>query len=267
VFNAKWGIICGGPAFVLAFIISLLLGRTSLLVALIRGGGFAALFFGLGAGIWALINVFIPELLNAQSNDVDNVFSKKATGARVNITLDDSSDAALPVALPNADAEALDTEEVGDFKDLLSRSINPVRDIDQTPTTGYTEDSKQGEFAPVFDSSLDTSLDTSLDSVKIDGLGNFSMDFGAFVPEGGKAGGDPLMDPFSFLGGSGDSAGMEETSAPSPPRKSSSNKTRKDSLWGMPSRTIKQKKNAGWNTVKPGIRLSARPSSNSMRRW
>jgi len=225
MFNAKWGIICGGPAFVLAFVISLLLGRTSLPIALIRGGGFAVLFFGLGTGIWALINVFIPELLAAQDDDVGNVFSKKATGARVNITLDDTSDAALPAALPSTGAEMADTDEVGDFKDLLSQSTGPARDIDQNPATGYTEKSKQEEFAPVFDSSLDTSFDTSLDSVKIDGLGNLSMDFGAFVPEGGKAGGDSFMDPFSFLPDSGDSDGAEETTAPSPSRKSSSGKT------------------------------------------
>jgi len=225
--NAKWGIICGGAAFVLAFIISLLLGRTSLLVALIRGGGFAALFFGLGVGIWALINTFIPELLNVQSDDVDNVFSKRSTGARVNITLDDTSNAALP----DTGIEAADADEVGDFKDLISQAANPARDIDQNPVTGYTDEREQEDFAPEFDSSLDASLggslENSLDGVKVDGLGNFSMDFGAFVPEGGKAGGDPFLDPFSFMPGSDDSASTEETPAPSasPQRKASSNKT------------------------------------------
>jgi len=232
MFNAKWGIICGGAAFVLAFITSLLLGHTSLSAALIRGGGFAALFFGLGVGIWALISIFIPELLSVQNDDdVGNVFSKKTTGARVNITLDDAGDAALPAALPDAGVEALDADEVGDFKDLISRSTNSRRDIDQNSAAGYTDKREEEDFAPEFDGSLDASLggalENSLDSVKVEGLGNFSMDFGAFVPEDGKAGGDPFMDPFSFLGGSGDSAGAEETSAssPQPQRKSSSNKT------------------------------------------
>jgi len=227
MFNAKWGVICGGAAFVLAFIISLLLGHTSLPVALARAGGFAALFFCMGTGIWALINIFIPELLNAQNDDASNVFSKKSTGARVNITLDDMPDAALPAALPDAGVEAAGADEVGDFKDLVSRSMKSERDIDQKPATGYTENRQQEEFVPVFDASADSALENELDNVKIDGLGDFSMDFGAFVPEGGKAGdSDPFMDSFSFLPGTGDSMSAEETHAPpaSPQRKISTNK-------------------------------------------
>ena len=238
MFNAKWGIICGGAAFVLAFITSLLLGHTSLSAALLRGGGFAALFFGLGAGIWALVNVFIPELLAAQNDDVNNVFSKKATGARVNITLDDSSSSVFSAALPGTGTGMglADEEEVGNFKDLLSRSTSPRRDIDQKPAAGYTEqDGQEGqgeqeELSSVFDTSLDTSLDASLggsienslDGVKVEGLGDFSMDFGAFVPEGGKGGSDPLMDPFSFMPGTDDSIGAEEAPAAVSSQRSSS---------------------------------------------
>jgi hypothetical protein len=228
MFNAKWGIISGGAAFVLAFIISLLLGHTNLPVALIRAAGFAAVFFCLGTGIWALINIFIPELLNVQNDAADNVFSNKSTGSQVNITLDDTPDAALPGAMPGTGMGALDAEEVGDFNDLISRSINPGQDIDQNPATGYT-DEEQEEFIPVFKSSIDTSLDNSVDNVKIEGLGDFSMDFGAFVPENGKEGGgtDPFMDSFSFPPGAGDSASAEETpsSPAAPQRKSSGNKT------------------------------------------
>jgi len=233
MFNAKWGIIYGGLAFALAFITSLLLGHTSLSAALLRGGGFAALFFCIGAGVWALVNIFIPELLATRDDDVDNVFSKKATGARVNITLDDSSSSAFSAALPSAGVGLADNDEVGDFKDLLSRSASSRRDIDQKPAEGYTEQEEQGgqeEFTPVFDSSLDTSLDASLggsienslDGVKVDGLGDFSMDFGAFVSEDGKGGVDPLMDPFSFMPGDDDSDDAEETSAPAAPQRSGS---------------------------------------------
>jgi hypothetical protein len=225
MFNAKWGIICGGVAFILAFITSLLLGHTRLLVALIRAGGFAALFFGLGAGIWALINVFVPELLNAQNDASGNIFSKESTGSRVNITLDDASDAALPGALPGAGIGAANDDEVGDFNDLVSQSINAVRDIDQNSATGYTDKREQEDFAPDFDASLGGLVETSLDDVKVDGQGNFSMDFGAFVSEGGKtANSDPFMDQLSFLP---DSASPHESSSPSasPPRKSSSNKS------------------------------------------
>jgi len=235
MFNAKWGIVCGVPAFALAFIVSLLLGHTSLPVALIRGGGFAALFFGLGAGIWALVNIFIPELLAAREDDVNNVFSKKATGARVNITLDDASGSPFSAALPNPNDGVVDADEVGDFKDLVSRSTSSRRDIDQKPAAGYTEQEEQEqqgeqkEFTPAFDRSLDTSLDASLggsienslDGVKVDGLGDFSMDFGAFVSEDGKGGVDPLMDPFSFMPGD-DAAVAEETHTPAAAHRSSS---------------------------------------------
>jgi len=228
MFNAKWGIICGGAAFVLAFITSLLLGHTGLSAALLRGGGFAALFFGMGAGIRVLINIFIPELLAAQNDDVGNVFSKKATGARVNITLDDS-DTVFSAALPNTGVEAEGADEVGDFKDLFSRPANSRRDIDQNPLTGYTDKREEEDFAPEFDGSLDASLggtlENSLNGVKVEGLGDFSMDFGAFAPEGGKGGASSLMDPFSFMPGSGDSVSAEETPAAAPQRSSSSSKT------------------------------------------
>ena len=230
MFNAKWGIICGGAAFILAFITSLLLGHTRFLIALVRAGGFAALFFALGTGIWALINIFVPELLSAQSDDASDVFSKKATGARVNITLDDDSDISR-AALPDTNAGVVDVDEVGDFKELMSQSVNRRRDIDQNSTTGYTEKEEKEGFAPVFESSVDTSLDTSiggsiensLDGVKVDGLGDFSMDFGAFVSEGGGGDADLFMDPFSS--GAGDSAGVEETHSASSQSRSSSNKT------------------------------------------
>jgi hypothetical protein len=225
MFNAKWGIICGGAAFVLAFITSLLLGHTSLSAALLRGGGFAALFFGMGAGIWALVNIFIPELLAVRDDDVGNVFSKKATGARVNITLDDS-DTVFSAALPNTGVEAAGADEVGDFKDLFSRPANSRQDIDQNPLTGYTDKREQEDFAPELDTSLDTSLggalENSLNGVKVDGLGDFSMDFGAFAPEGGKGGAGSLMDPFSFMPGTDDSVGAEETHASAAPQRSSS---------------------------------------------
>jgi len=223
MFNAKWGFICGGAAFALAFVVSLLWGHTSALVALTRGGVFAAVFFGLGTGVWALINIFVPELLETQHDAVGNVFSGEASGSRVNITLDDTPNAALPANFsPGMGIGLVDSEEVGDFNDLISQSADRGQDIDQNPATGYTEKAGMEEFAPIFDNAQD--------DVKIEGLGDFSMDFGAFIPEGGKAADvDPLMDdPFSFLPGTGDSmsageATTAEASAP-PQRKSSSHK-------------------------------------------
>ena len=63
MFNIKWGIIFGGAAFLIAFVISLIFGNVLLLTALVRALIFAALFFALGTAAWVLINSFIPELL------------------------------------------------------------------------------------------------------------------------------------------------------------------------------------------------------------
>ncbi|MCL1930658.1 MAG: hypothetical protein FWF55_02495, partial [Treponema sp.] len=100
MFNIKWGGVAAGAAFVLALTLSLLLGQTNLLIALLRALVFAALFFGLGTAAWMLINSFIPELLTSGGggggNIAANLFATDNSGSRVNITVDDDESAALP---------------------------------------------------------------------------------------------------------------------------------------------------------------------------
>jgi len=227
--NLKWGVVSAGIAFVLAFSLSLLIGRTGLLIASLRAGIFTILFFGLGIGIRALINTFIPELLSseARGDTTSDVFFGGAAGSKVNITVDDTlnsdtSSAAMPAAMPG-DNDAADADEVGNFGDLLSAGITKalnktsdktIEDIDQTPAASYTEEAE--EFTPVFEE-------------KITDTGGFSLDFGAFVPGGiGDDGMDDLdlgMDSFSFLPSSGNSGNSERSSAPE--RKVSGNKSMK----------------------------------------
>jgi hypothetical protein len=218
MFNVKLGLISGGTAFALAFLASLLLGHVGLAIALLRALIFAALFFGLGTGAWALINSFIPELLSpdAQNNIVENVFSVgPEAGSQVNITVDDQipANAALP---QDSGSDMLDNDEVGDFADLASgtvkKAVKPKKDIDQSFENSYTDDAER--FTPGL-----------LDN-KGGGLGEFSLDFGAFVSDGdGTEGPDSFMDSFSPF--SSDSEHEDTEEIPMPERTVSKNKPEK----------------------------------------
>jgi hypothetical protein len=121
----------------------------------------------------------------------------------VNITVEDAPEPALP-----EQNRGLEQIEVGNFNDLVAGSIKSeplpeARDIDQNFENSYTED-KADEVPPMFD------------KVKLDDIGDFSMDFGAFISDGtsgDSAGGDVLggtdtdtdMDSFSLFPGTGDS--------------------------------------------------------------
>jgi hypothetical protein len=207
MFNIKWGAIVGCTAFVLAFMISLLLGQTSLLIAFLRALGFAGLFFALVVGASVLIKTFIPDLLNpistATDNEVGNFFTVDSPGSKVNITLDDAHGAAVP----DSDEDSFDSGNVGDFNDLVTGKIHQTKktdteqegDIDQNFTSSYTNDT---EFAPSFDNTEDN------DS------GEFSVDFGAFVSdsEGSEGMEESFSDSFSFFSDENDSAKAEEAS-------------------------------------------------------
>jgi hypothetical protein len=198
----NWGLIFGGAALVLAFVISLLLGHTTLIIALLRAGIFAAVFFGMGIGISALINIFLPELLpgGTHTDAVDNVFSVGSTGSRVNITLDDDTPNA---ALPDTNDASSNTDDVGYFSDLVSGSIQTMKDIDQNPPISYTVSDNKEEFASAFDDG------------KMSALGDFSMDFSAFVSDkDGMASMDSNSDPFSFFPETGGLGAAEGNSLP-----------------------------------------------------
>jgi hypothetical protein len=223
----KWGLVSGAAAFALAFLNSLLLGHTSFAIALLRAVIFAAVFFGLGIGIRALIANFIPDLLfpgKGGDDAANNVFSG-AVGSRVNITVDDAPEPALP----EQNEGEPESVEVGSFNDLLSGSIKKVaraesahsgaQYIDQNFENDYTEDQTE-ESAPVFG------------KTKFDDIGDFSMDFGAFVSggtggdvTGGEEAEDSDLDSFSFFPGLGDSGSSQDI--PEPERKASGNKPMK----------------------------------------
>jgi hypothetical protein len=213
----KWGFVPGAVAFALSLLTSLLFARTGFGIALLRAACFGAGFFGLGIAIRALIANFIPDLLfsgRGEDSASGDIFSG-GPGSRVNITVEDNPEPALPTQ-SRGGTEGV---EVGTFSDLLSGSKNVgersesalsgEQYIDQNPETGYTEDQAE-ESAPVFG------------KVKLDDIGDFFMDFGAFVSDGTDGTGD--MDSFSFFPGVGDSDNTPD--APEPERRPSGNKPR-----------------------------------------
>ena len=235
VINVKWGVYAAIVALVLAFTTSLALGQASFGAAVLRGLVFAGLFFVLGTGAWTLINNYIPELLFPETNNdaASNIFGSGSSGlessdsqsygSRVNITLGDGSDAALP------DNNVADAEEVGNIADLVSGAIDPAeeakrqRGLDGMTDTGYT-DSGGGVTPSLADFGESTSLGGFAESAPAaaDNSGGFNMNFDNFALGGGGGGLEPFGDSFSLPPDSG--AAAKENDVFVPERKVTGNK-------------------------------------------
>ena len=149
--NIKLSIILGCAGLILSLAVGLVTGAGFPLI-FIRAGIFAALFFGLGCGIWLLINNFIPELLFMENTGESGDFTG-STGSRVDITLDDSK------GLPEMYRNLSNDDEVGNITDLISgadrqeEAVQPLYPddigpgMDQKPEVGYTGNGNRGDFA------------------------------------------------------------------------------------------------------------------------
>jgi len=238
VINVKWGVYAAGVALVLAFTTSLALGQASFGVAFLRGLAFAGLFFVLGTGAWTLINNYMPELLfpEANNNASVDVFGSgnsglegsdsQAYGSRVNITLGEGSEAALP------DGNGSNSDEVGNIADLVSGAIDPAeeakrqRGLDGINESGYT--GMGGETAP--------SLGDFAEPASFGGFaepappaanndsGGFNMNFDSFAMGSGGGGLEPFGDSFSLPSASGTGAAAKEDDVFVPERKVTGNK-------------------------------------------
>jgi hypothetical protein len=198
--NFKWGIYAAGAALLLAFLTSLFLGQAGFVISLFRGLIFGALFFVLGTGAWMLINTFIPELLFPETNDAAaNIFGTESSGSpgsdsqlygsRINITLADRSDAALP------ENDGQDLDDVGNISDLVSGAVDPAgeakrqRGLDEINENSYTN---LGEGTASFSSDL-----AEKEPVYAEETGGFTMNFDNFSL-GGGSGADPFGDSSSL---------------------------------------------------------------------
>jgi len=149
VVNWKLSAILGGVGFVLSLLVGLFSGA-GFLIVLLRAFIFAIVFFGLGAGLWLLINRFMPELLYSDTGAAGG----EKPGSRINITLED--DRLLPEMFRKMDTG----ENVGDIGELLNGTFKPpelpVSDlgsgaenqgVDQMPEDRYTGNrSQDGQF-------------------------------------------------------------------------------------------------------------------------
>jgi hypothetical protein len=199
--NVKWGIYAAITALLLSLLISLILGQAGFGIALLRGLAFGAIFFALGTGAWALINHYIPELLFPENDGaVNNIFGTESVdlqgsdsqlyGSRINITLGDRSDAALP------DSDGPDSDEVGNIADLVSGAVDPAgeakrqRGIDETSENSYNN---LGE-----DTTPSPNDPAEKEPVYAEESGSFTMNFDSFTMGGGGKSLDPFGDSFSL---------------------------------------------------------------------
>ncbi|MDR2607151.1 MAG: hypothetical protein LBC57_02065 [Treponema sp.] len=118
-------------AAVIGFVLSLLVGLVSgaaLFVVLFRALIFAVVFFVLGAAIQFLVGNYVPEILEGDDFDTDEpVGDNQAMGSRVNMTVGDDEEAAVPKMYRDRG----EGDEVGDIGDL-------VRGVDQKAKADYT---------------------------------------------------------------------------------------------------------------------------------
>jgi len=207
--NVKWGIYAAVAALFLAFTTSIFLGHASFGAALLRALCFAALFFALGTGAWALINNFMPELLFPESSDATaNIFGEGSQssdyGSRVNITLGDGADIALP------DDNEADPDNVGNIADLVSGAVDPAAEakqqkgLDETGENSYT------------DSAGDTmsSLNGFAEPSSANEGGGLAMNFDSFAMGGGTTGLETFGDSFSLPADSGGTAQKNDVFVP-----------------------------------------------------
>ena len=143
--NLKISIMIGCTGIVLSLLIGLLAGAGFPLI-FIRAGIFGVIFFGLGCGIWVLINNFIPELLHSQAPAEEGMeISDNTPGSRINISVDDSR------ILTEMYRNLNNDDEVGNIADLVSGAIKPdegyqaqlsadnaSEGMDQISEAGYT---------------------------------------------------------------------------------------------------------------------------------
>jgi len=216
VINVRWGVYAAGAALLLAFTTSLALGQASFGVAVLRALAFAGLFFVLGTGAWTLINNFIPELLVPETNDAAaNIFGSGSSGlessdsqsygSRVNITLGEGSDAALP------DNNGADVEEVGNIADLVSGAVDPAEEAKrQRGLDGISESSYNG----IAEETAITMESFAEPSPAAEESGGISMNFDSFALGGGTTGLEPFGDSFALPSASGAAAKEEDIFVP-----------------------------------------------------
>ncbi|MDR1100626.1 MAG: hypothetical protein LBL28_09110 [Treponema sp.] len=136
--NIKWSAIAGGIGLVLSLLVGIISGAGFPMV-LIRALVFGVVFFVLAGLVWLLINNCIPELLYSRNGDEG---TGKTPGSRVDISLGDEQESALPEMYRTSGAG----DEVDNITDMLNGKTVPVNNtgMDQNGEDDYTQRSGMG---------------------------------------------------------------------------------------------------------------------------
>jgi hypothetical protein len=136
--NIKWSGVAGVCGFAFSLLVGIVSGAGFPLL-LIRAFIFGVVFFVLAGGVWMLINNFVPELLFPGENEADFSEAGPVSGSRVDISVGDGQESALPEKYGFSGAE----DEVGNITDLLNGKITPENNpgMDQKREDGYTKNS------------------------------------------------------------------------------------------------------------------------------
>jgi hypothetical protein len=196
VINYKWGLISA----IFAFLISLLLGAvsgSSFNHIILRALAFALVFFGLGIGMWFVINSYFPELLAAESDaELPDSLEKSS---RVSITVDSAGEYAVPELYKTAGSP----DELGNIEDLIS-GVFKVRSesVDRKQEDSYNEERVQNvsdrgniDFGDLFPDQDTDSFENSVEERPV-----FTP---SFVDDAGGLGSLPDLDAMAMAFSSG----------------------------------------------------------------
>lgn len=132
MFNFRWGVILGCAALVVSAVLGIFFGVQPLYIFL-RALIFFGVFFGLGTGIYIVINSFFPELLLSDEKQAGDETSEQP-GSRINITLGNTGEYAVPELYRNSG----DSQELGNIEDLVSGAFRPR--VVEEPVLSQTAD-------------------------------------------------------------------------------------------------------------------------------
>lgn len=122
--NIKWGAVFGISASAISIALGIIFNVSAFYIFL-RVLIFGAVFFGIGIGIRTLIERMFPELLflNEEPGEDESAGEPpQAPGSRVNITLDNAGEYAIPEVHRGSDA----SNEMGNIEDLVSGKFKPA---------------------------------------------------------------------------------------------------------------------------------------------
>jgi hypothetical protein len=134
VFNIRWGLITGLAAFIVSAVLGFVYD-VRLFNIILRALLFGLVFFGFGIAIRFILNNFFPEMLSGGDDsprETPVLQSGDVPGSRINITVGNSGEYALPESYRGAQEQ-----ELGNIEDLISGVFRPRSGIDRKSEDDY----------------------------------------------------------------------------------------------------------------------------------